>query len=99
MGDRASEDAIWVLKTIFRIDIAGHRPRSVSELDLDDFDFVIALDPGIFSRLKSTARIPEDKLYGWDIEDPYGQGLSAYVEAARRIRERLGQFLRSQGME
>lgn len=99
MADRASEEAVWVMKTLFGVDISGHRPRSVSDVILEGFDFIIALDFSIYSRLKAMDQIPEEKLYGWDIEDPFGQGVGAYVEAVQRIQERLDRFLHSQNVE
>jgi protein-tyrosine-phosphatase len=99
MAGRASEESIVAMKALFAVDISGHRPRSVSDVDLDGFDFIIAIDTSIYSSLKAMGRIPKEKLRGWDIADPLGQGLAAYLEAARKIQERLRQFLHSQGIK
>jgi len=99
LAGRASEESILVMKALFSVDISGHRPRSVSDVPLDGFDFIIAIDSSIYSRLKEMGRIPQEKLCGWDIDDPFGQGLASYLEAAQKIQERLRQFLRSQGIK
>jgi protein-tyrosine phosphatase len=99
VSDRPSEEAVWIMKTLYSIDISGHRSRPVSAVTFNHFDYVIALDYSIYGRLKAGNQIPEEKLFGWDIEDPFGEGLGAYQEAARRIEERLRQFLHTIGVE
>ncbi len=99
VADQPSEEAVWIMKNLYGIDISGHRSRPVSAVALNQFDYIIALDYSIYGRLKAGSEIPENKLYGWDIEDPFGQGLGAYQEAARRIEERLRQFLHFAGIE
>lgn len=75
-GASATEDAIRVMQER-GIDISGHRSRSVSGLNLLDFDLVVALTPSIAQDLRNRG-VDETKLTALDIRDPYGEGLAAY---------------------
>jgi protein-tyrosine-phosphatase len=76
----------------------GHRTRSVADVDLLSYDYIIALDLSVYTRLKDSSWVPEEKLFGWDIDDPIGQGYQAYKQAARKIEKRLEQFLENHGL-
>jgi protein-tyrosine phosphatase len=99
VADRPSEESVWIMKNLYGVDISEHHSRPVSAVTFAHFDYIIALDYSIYAQLKAAHEIPEEKLYGWDIEDPFGQGLGAYLEAARRIESRLHQFLHGIGLE
>ena len=49
--DRATDEAIDVMQKEFSIDISDHRPRSVTDIELDPFDSLIALDSDVYGRL------------------------------------------------
>ena len=99
VGGPAAEDARLVMKLAHGIDISGHEARSFSSYNPDEFDFIIALDLPIYNSLKDIWSVPEDKLFGWDIEDPLGQGFEAFKTAAARIEKRLNQFLSTHGLD
>ncbi len=99
VGGPADPDAVLVMKILYGMDISGHRARSVVDVDLASFDYVVAMDFMVFSFLKSFGKIPEDRLFSWDIEDPLGQGYDAFKQAALKIERRLGQFLAAIGLE
>jgi protein-tyrosine-phosphatase len=67
-------------------------------VDLALFDYVIAMDLSIYTRLKESDQVPEEKLFGWDIEDPIGQGYQTYKQAAKKIEKRLEQFLENRSL-
>jgi protein-tyrosine-phosphatase len=96
-GGKAKEEAVLVLNAVYGVDISDHRPRSVTDVDLASFDYVIALDLPIYTRLKESDRVPTEKLFGWDIEDPIGLGYQTYKQVARKIEKRLEQFLEHRG--
>jgi protein-tyrosine-phosphatase len=98
-GGPASDDAILVMKIAYQTDISGHEARNITDFDLGSFDYIIAMDFLVYSRLRDLKVIPEEKLYGWDIEDPLGRGYEAYKEAARKIDRRLEQFAVKTGLE
>ena len=97
-GGKATEEAVLVMKAVYGVDISDHRPRSVADVDLAPFDYVIALDLSIYTRLKESDRVPKEKLIGWDIEDPIGLGYQTYRQTAKKIEKRLEQFLENRGL-
>jgi len=97
-GGKATEEAVLVMKAVYGVDISDHGPRSVADVDLAPFDYVIALDLSIYTRLKESDRVPKEKLFGWDIEDPIGQGYQTYKQTAKKIEKRLEQFLENRGL-
>lgn len=97
-GVRPTDEAVLAVKARFGADISGHIPRPVSGCKAADYDFVIALDFIVYSRLRQEGLVPEEKLFGWDIDDPLGRGYEAYLQAAAKIRARLEQFLSNQGI-
>ena len=93
------EEAVAVVRRRYGVDISSHRPRHVLELPVQDFDFVIALDSGVFLRLTEMARIPKDRLYGWEVPDPCGLGHDAYERTAQTIESALEKFLLNREQE
>ena len=85
--------AVEAMKLMYGIDISGHKARNVTEVDLDFFNFIVALDSMVYRHLKSLNRIAEEKLFEWDIHDPVGQPVSVFQKVAERIRKRIEQFL------
>jgi protein-tyrosine-phosphatase len=98
VGDRPSEEAVIVVQTRYGIDIRGHRPRSLAEVEAAAFDYVIAMDLYVYERIREAAAVPEDRLYAWDVDDPLGRGVEAYFGAAAKIQDRLEQFLASRAV-
>ncbi len=92
-GAKPTVEAQVAMKSLFNTDISGHRARPVSSVDIADFDYIIAMDFYIYSTLKDGSRIPESKLFGWDIEDPLGQGVDVYKATALKIQARLERFV------
>ncbi|MBM3311603.1 MAG: low molecular weight phosphatase family protein [Candidatus Aminicenantes bacterium] len=87
------EEALQVVKKFYGADLRRHRPRHVLDYDLSAFDYLIALDSAVFMKLASMDEIPQDKLYGWEVADPCGLGLSAYESTARLIEREIETFL------
>lgn len=97
-GGKATEEAVLVMKAVYGVDISNHKPRGVAEVDLAAYDYVIALDLSIYTRLKESDRVPKERLFGWDIEDPIGLGYQTYKQVAKKIDKRLEQFLENRGL-
>jgi protein-tyrosine-phosphatase len=97
-GGPAEDDAILVMKILYQTDISDHVARNISDYDLGSFDHVIALDLPVYTRLKDLKVIPGEKLFGWDIPDPLGQGYDAFKEAALKIDRRLEQWIARLGI-
>lgn len=98
-GGPATEEAVLVMKLVYKIDITSHVARPVGTYDLGSFDYIIALDPSIYHHLRAIWEVPESVLYGWDIEDPLGSDYQTYKETALKIEGRLAQFLETVGLD
>lgn len=98
-GGPATEEAVLVMKAVYRIDISAHVARPVGAYDLSTFDHIVALDASIYHHLRDIWEVPEAVLYGWDIEDPLGSDYQTYKETALKIERRLEQFLAATGLE
>ena len=84
------------LQVVFRktgADYSRHVPRPVLDYPVEEYDFIIAMDSHVFMRLNEMPRVPKDRLYGWEVADPYGLGIDAYEHAARTIERHLERFL------
>lgn len=96
-GARPTPEAVLAVRSLFRADIVNHAARSLDAVDLPSFDAVVAMDFIVYQRLKARPDVREDKLLGWDIEDPLGLGYETYRETAKKIKQRLDQFLIGRG--
>jgi protein-tyrosine phosphatase len=74
------------------MDIRNHRSRGMDSLSLDRFTHLVAMTPGIAGRLSNVFSAPKDRIVEWNIPDPYGKGIDAYRECARRIVGALHEF-------
>jgi protein-tyrosine-phosphatase len=73
------------------LDLSGHRSKDVDELDLSEFDTVVAMSPAI---ARSVASLQPRRVITWDIADPYGGSIERYRNTANEIERKLSEFLR-----
>lgn len=97
-GGPAADEAVLVMRVVYKIDISSHVARPVGAFDLRSFDAIIAMDPSIYHHLRTIWEVPEPALYGWDIEDPLGGDFQMFKETALKIERRLDQFLTAIGL-
>ncbi len=81
--------AIETLKTYFEIDASSHIPRAVNDLQLDDFDYVVAVDKHVAKHLSA---VPPARLIVWNIPDPWNDNLLKYRSAALRINNEVSKL-------
>lgn len=86
----AAENAVEVMKEDYGVDISQHQPRKISDVFLDKFDWVIALDSLIYAYLQRHFEIPSERLILWEISDPF----SLSLEEFRKCAEKLSQSIR-----
>ena len=86
-GASATRDAVRVM-TDRGLDILAHRSRSLSALNLSDFDLVIALTPRIAQALRDQG-MDACKFTALDVPDPYCKGLETYRITAGAIERDL----------
>jgi protein-tyrosine-phosphatase len=79
-----AKNAIEALRADFGLDVSGHVPRSLQDVDLGAFDHVIVLDKSVARQLTG---VPKDKLIVQHIDDPWGDDPSQYRQCALRIMQ------------
>ncbi len=69
--------------------MSGHEPKTLSEVDLTDFDVVVALTPE--AAVEARKLLPRAAIEFWDIENPSEErgGRDAIVAAYGRVRDEL----------
>lgn len=91
--EAAQPEAIEVMQELFEVDISDHKPQLVSNIGVEDFDWIIALDAYVYNTLQ--ARYPKlrEKIFLWDIDDPFGRSKKFYVKTAKLIDYCFTKFL------
>jgi len=97
-GDSPTQEAIKIMQDEFGIDISKHRPKDVTTLSINDFDYVIAMDSYVEKYLRERYQISPSKLISWNIEDPYLKGIHAYKKCAKEIELHVRNFLAQLGI-
>jgi protein-tyrosine phosphatase len=90
----ASGPAIKVMESEFGINISGHTPRNVSEILLNEFDYIIAMDSYVGNYLINRYDTPLEKTILWEIEDPYSQGIDVYKQCAHEIYSHIKMLIK-----
>jgi protein-tyrosine-phosphatase len=89
----ATRDAIVVLHELYDIDISHHRARSLAGIQIGLFERIIVLDAYVFEALKNRYPTLSDRFTLWDIQDPYGQDVSAFRKTAKTIKKEIEKHL------
>jgi len=89
----AQDEAIAVMREFYKVDISSHLTRTIIDLDINRFDWIIPLDSYVFEFLKLNFLQLGDRMVLWDIKDPFTQGLEMYKKCAKSIQEHLDQYL------
>lgn len=74
------------------VDLSDHQPRDVSDVDIEPFDVVVALDRMVADDLAGA--IHGTQLVSWSIPDPYGGSLDLYRSCAAQILARLPELVK-----
>ena len=101
----SSEDArnaACALRLNFGIDASAHVPRDVGQIDLSQFDIIVAIDdPGsnrVLQMLKNRG-IQSALLVPWKIADPFGDDSNAYDLCAAAVRKKVRGLQRTYFLE
>jgi protein-tyrosine-phosphatase len=73
--------AIDTLQVLYGIDASNHVPRSVANVNLGEYDLVVAMDREVAVALPP---VESRRLVAWQIDDPFGDP-ARYHECARKI--------------
>jgi protein-tyrosine-phosphatase len=89
-GVTGAQEAIETLRRLVNIDASDHEPRHIRDVDVDGFDYVVAMDSSIARQFKEQfPAYPADRFIKWNIDDPYGDDLAEYDRCAKKIFEKL----------
>ena len=90
-GMKATREALQVMQEKGS-DLSNHRSQSTNEINVNDFDMIVAMTPSIADQLLTKYHVSSNRLKVFDIEDPYGQGLDAYRRCAAEIEQKLNEL-------
>jgi protein-tyrosine phosphatase len=97
--DPPASNAVKTMRDKFGVDISMHRSRSVNDVHIENFDYIIPMADDVHEDLKESFPGLAGRLMpSWGIDDPYGGDLPTYEETAAKIRkhmEQLSVFLKS----
>lgn len=86
-----AEDAVLVMHRS-GLDIRGHRPRSINDVNLEDYQLVVALDKHLPSILVARFGVEGGKIVELHVDDPISTSLEKYSKCANQIAKRLGEL-------
>jgi protein-tyrosine-phosphatase len=94
-------NAVKIMRDQFGMDISSHRSRSVYDVHVENFDYVVPMADGVREDLnRDFPNLGEKLLPSWGIDDPYHGDLFTYAVTASRIEkhmEELSRFLKKEG--
>ncbi len=96
-GSNASGEAIEVMKNEFDIDISDHNPTDITDLSLNNFDYIVTMDSYIDTYIKKYIKkyyqIESNKIISWNIIDPYGGSINDYGKCANTLQNHIQNLL------
>ncbi len=97
-GYDASHEAIKVMKDEFDIDISEHNPTDITDLSLNNFDYIVTMDSYVDTYIKKYIKqyyqIESNKIISWNINDPYGGSIDDYKKCASVIKNQIHNLLK-----
>ena len=88
--DPPAANAVKTLRKGFGVDISSHRSRSVNDVHIETFDYIIPMADIVQDDLKgSFPNLGRKLMPSWGIDDPYGGDLYTYEVTAARIEEHM----------
>lgn len=98
LRDPPSTNAVKMMRNMLGVDISSHRSRSVNDVHVEKFDYVVPLADNVREDLEvSFPDLGERLLSSWSIDDPYRGDMFTYEVTAARIlkhMEELSAFLK-----
>ena len=96
--DPPSTNAVKMMRDMLGVDISSHRSRSVNDVHVEKFDYIVPLADNVREDLEvSFPGLGERLLSSWGIGDPYRGDMFTYEVTAARIlkhMEELSAFLK-----
>ena len=83
-------NAVKATREEFGVDISSHRSRSVNDVHIENFDYVVPMADNVSEDLKkSFPSLGEKLLPSWGIDDPYRGDMFTYEVTAARIQKHM----------
>lgn len=92
-GSNASEEAIKVMKNMFDVDISNHNPTDITDLSINNFDYIVTMDSYIDTYIRRNYQIESNKIISWNIDDPYGGSIDDYKKCAKILQNHIKNLL------
>jgi protein-tyrosine-phosphatase len=92
-ADGAAPYAERALRIARGLDLSGHSPQNVADLNLSAFDQIVAMAPPVAHRLRADHDDIDDRLVVWSIPDPYGGSMADYRLCLEQIDAALDRLL------
>jgi protein-tyrosine-phosphatase len=92
-SDGAAPYAARALRMARGLDLSGHSPQDVADLDLSAFDRIVAMAPAVAQRLRADHNRIDDRLVTWSIPDPYGGTMADYRLCLEQVDAALDRLL------
>lgn len=93
-GMRATREAVQVMQDK-GIDISNHCSQSIEEIDLNNFDIIVAMTPLIATHLLIEYQISPKRLKVLNVADPCGRGIEAYRHCAAELEKEISKLFQS----
>jgi len=88
--DPPATNAVKTMRDQFGIDISSHRSRSVNDVHIEEFDYIVPMADDVRDDLKNSfPSLGEKLLPSWGIDDPYRGDLYTYEVTATRIQKHM----------
>jgi protein-tyrosine-phosphatase len=83
-----ADEAITVMNSR-GIDIRNHKATKIESVDVNSYQFVLALDKEVKRKLVSRYGVDSAKIIDFFVRDPYAGGLGPYIKCANEISQKL----------
>jgi len=91
--DPPATNAVKTMRDQFGIDISSHRSRSINDVHVGNFDYIVPMADDVHDYLQqSFPSLGEKLMPSWGIDDPYGGDLRTYEETAAKIKKHMEEF-------
>ena len=87
IGQAAASEAATVMQA-WGIDLDGHKATALDAVNIDGFEYIIAMDPAVMPVLRKKG-VPDQKIREAFVDDPWSSDLGRYEECADEIGRRL----------
>lgn len=103
-GDIPTDEAIFVMRNEFDLDLSSHRATNVADSDIMQMDlilamtlrhkfFLISMYPELKDKIYTLREYVGDDENSANIDDPYGYGESVYSSCAAQINDCIDKLL------